>query len=179
MAHRGIAGAALTAAAILWPIAEGFAQKGPVVPTDPFAEGYDMCLETIGHDALAQFISVMEAAGWNAEEYPALGPWTHVAGGSREIGDVVLFAYAEVTAYPSGAFHSYCSYDMNGVAGALDFETIGTRFELDGRVEAGPDGAYGTWEMPLDEGLLVIFAYQEEDYFRFQFNWFEWGEPRG
>lgn len=177
MNFRRTIGATLTLATALSPAAPGFAQKGPAAPTDPFAEAYDFCMETISA-TLDNAVAALQGAGWTTEILAPIGGWTNLISAERSTGTIEAYFFAEVTDYPA-TFHSYCAYDLYGVTGPLDLEGVAERFQLDGRAEAGPDGTYGAWEMPLDEGMLVISAYQEEDYFRFQFNWFEWGGPRG
>lgn len=141
----------------------------PPFPDDPFQEAFDLCADaSINIDDAADN---MEAAGWAIDDFYETGPFIVSMSASRQVNGADIYFFATFETYATVGL-VYCTYDIEGAAAPIDFQSVGPDFGLDGHVETTEEGVYGAWELLADEDGTVITARQEGDYFFVQMNWF-------
>jgi hypothetical protein len=141
----------------------------PPFPADPFQEAFDVCADASNNiDAAADN---MEAAGWTIDDFYETGPYIVSMSASRQVNGADIYFFATFETYATVGL-VYCTYDIEGAANAIDFQTVGPDFGLEGNVETNEGGIYGAWERLTDDDAVVITARHEGDYFFVQMNWF-------
>ncbi len=157
-------------ALLAFAVAPGLAQKAPPPPppSNAFADGYEICMQAAMDLTAVQ--ALLTNAGFTMDEPIVEGPFQHTVSATK-IDDVNgdAYFYVVVETYPTLEL-TYCTYEIEGVVGEVDFAAATDAFGLDGGVELGEGGVYGAWEMLGDEGGALILAQQEGDYFLFQVN---------
>lgn len=80
-------------------------------------------------------------------------------------GTAYIWSFREQ--YPNHVI-TYCSFDMND--GEIDFDIakIGEDPALSGHVEQDESGEYGSWQMPGEDYLTLVHAFQDDEGFRYQ-----------
>ena len=153
---------ALTAlAAMLAPAllaAPASAQKG-AASTELAIDAVERCV-TIANGTLEEVGAELVDLGWTVEYSDAHGPFMWELSASKifpDGADVYLFALIEL--YPTGLI-VYCTYDAQGVTGAVDLNAITTEYEVTGTVEQTDTGTYGAWEEIDDGGVYYVLAEQ-------------------
>jgi hypothetical protein len=140
----------------------------PAFPEDPFQEAFDLCFDaSLDIDAATDN---MEATGWTIDDFYETGPFIVSVSASRQVQGADIYFFATFETYATVGL-VYCTYDIEGAANPIDFQSIGPDFGLEGNVETLPEGVYGAWERLTDNDGVVITARQEGDYFFVQMNW--------
>lgn len=148
------------------------AQKAPTnlppFPEDPFQEAFDLCAEATY--SLDDAADIMEEAGWTIDDFYETGPFIRSMSASRQVNGADIYFFATFETYATVGL-VYCTYDIEGAAAPIDFQSVGPDFGLEGNVETTEEGVYGAWELLTDADGTVITARQEGDYFFIQMNW--------
>ncbi len=149
------------------------AQKAPTnlppFPDDPFQEALDLCTDASNNFDTAA--DNMEEAGWAIDDFYETGPFIVSMSASRQVNGADIYFFATFETYATVGL-VYCTYDIEGAAAPIDFQSIAPDFGLEGNVETTEEGVYGAWERLTDDDSAVITARQEGDYFFVQMNWF-------
>ena len=140
----------------------------PPAVSAAFADAYAACIgaafnmETAGEN--------LRAAGWTVDDPFPEGPFSLTVSASKmdDINGDVYF-YAIVEGYPTVGL-VYCTYEIEGVVGEVDFTTTPAELGLAGGIEVTEGGVFGAWELLNDDGGVLILAQQEGEYFYFQVN---------
>lgn len=167
LSFRQLAASALFAGLIA--TAPGIADaksKGETTDQDRIvADAKKFCLDIAReNDSVAD---ALEQDGWQIDE-PYTRTFYDEVSASRIYepgGTAYIWGFREQ--YPNHDL-TYCSFDMNDGELVFDVTRIGEDPSLNGHVETGDSGEFGTWQLEGEADLTLVQAYQNDEGFRLQ-----------